>query len=73
MSQSEVAQLRKKIAEEYETMRLGFSGFASGTAKHAFIDTRMRRVDRYHQQLSKQIGEEEATLVICELYINIMG
>jgi hypothetical protein len=73
MCQSEVAQLRRKIAEEYEAMRMGFSGFASGTTKHAFIDARMKRVDSYHEQLSRQIGEEEAATIICELYIKVIG
>jgi len=73
MYKSEITQIRQKIAEEYEAMQLGFSGFATGTAKHAFIDARMHCVDTYHEQLSQQLGEEEATLIICELYVKVMG
>ncbi|GCE05839.1 hypothetical protein [Dictyobacter aurantiacus] len=73
MSHSEVALLRKKILEEYEAMERGLTGLASGTAKHAFIDARMRRVDRYHDQLTQYVGETEATLTVCELYIQAIG
>ncbi|GHO83414.1 hypothetical protein [Dictyobacter formicarum] len=73
MPHSEVAQLRKKILEEYEAMERGLIGLASGTAQHAFIEARMRRVDRYHEQLVQYIGETEATLTVCELYIQAIG
>lgn len=73
MCQSEVAQLRQRIVEEYEAMRRGMTGLAFGTAKHAFIDARMRRVDRYHDQLAQYVGEQEATQAVCELYTKIMG
>lgn len=73
MQQSEVAQLRQQIVEEYEAMKRGLSGFSWGTAKHAFIDARMRRVDYYHEQLIAQVGEQEAAHTICDLYTQIMG
>ena len=73
MCQSEVAVLRRRIAEECEAMNRGFSGFASGTAKHDFIDARMKRVDHYHEQLIKQVGEQEALLMVYELYTKIIG
>src|SRR4051812_13588221 len=56
MYQSEVAELRQRILEEYEAMKRGLTGFAWGTAKHAFIDARMKRVDHYHEQLVQQVG-----------------
>jgi uncharacterized protein YifN (PemK superfamily) len=73
MSQSEVAQLRQSILEEYEAMKRGLTGFAWGSAKHAFIDARMKRVDYYHEQLVKQVGEQEATHTICALYEQVIG
>jgi hypothetical protein len=73
MSQSEVAQLRQSILEEYEAMKRGLTGFAWGSAKHAFIDARMKRVDYYHEQLIKQVGEQEATHTICALYEQVIG
>jgi hypothetical protein len=73
MHQSEVAQLRQQIVEEYEAMKRGLSGLAWGTAKHAFIDARMRRVDHYHEQLVERVGEQEAAHTIYDLYTQIMG
>lgn len=73
MCQSEVALLRKRIAAEYEAMMRGLTGLASGQAQHAFIDARMRRVDTYHEQLTQHISDAEATNVICELYVQIIG
>lgn len=73
MQQSEVAQLRQKIVEEYEAMKQGLSGLALGTAKHAFIDARMKRVDVYCDELAQHIGEQEATQTISELYVQVIG
>ena len=73
MPHSEVALLRKKILEEYEAMERGLTGLARGTAQHAFIDARMRRVDMYHEQLMHYVGETEANLTVCELYIQAIG
>lgn len=73
MYRSEIAQLRQKIVEEYEAMKNGLSGLAWGTSKHAFIDARMRRVDGYHEQLAREIGEQEAGVAVFELYTQILG
>src|SRR5215469_2790015 len=72
MSQSEVAILRKKILKEYEAMKRGLPGIALGNSRHAFIDARLKSVDNYHSQLALFIGEQEATLTICELYTQVM-
>ena len=73
MAQSEVAQLRQKIIEEYEAMKRGLSGLASGSAQHAFINARLRRVDDYYNQLAQHIGQQDATQAICDLYIEVIG
>jgi len=73
MCQSEVALLRQHIADEYEAMKRGLNGLAYGTAKHTFIDVRMKRVDSYHEQLARQIGEQEADSTVYELYRKIIG
>ncbi|GCE48956.1 hypothetical protein EI42_01469 [Thermosporothrix hazakensis] len=73
MGQSEVARLRRQIEDEYQAMKLGLSGFSWGTAKHDFIQARMRRVDLYHEQLARQVGEKEATSTIYDLYTQIIG
>ena len=73
MNESEVEELCQKILEEYEAMKCGPTGLALGTSKHAFIDARLKRVDSYHSQLAKYIGDQEATITICELYRQVMG
>ncbi|HTI15485.1 MAG TPA: hypothetical protein VL461_13130 [Dictyobacter sp.] len=72
MGKSEVAQIRQQIMTEYEAMQRGIEGLAY-TAQHAFINARLQSVDRYHEQLSQYVGEEEATRTICELYTQIIG
>ncbi len=73
MAQSEIAQLRQRITEEYEAMKRGLTGLASGSAKHAFIAARMQHVDDYYGQLAQHIGAQEATQAVCELYIEVIG
>ena len=48
---SEVARLLHTIRCEYEAAERGLSGLAQGPATHQFIDTKMERVHRTHEQL----------------------
>jgi hypothetical protein len=73
MHQSEIAQLRERITEEYEAMKQGLTGLAWGNAKHNFIDVRMKRVDHYREQLVNYVGERDADFAICDLYTKVMG
>lgn len=73
MNMSEVARLRERVRLEYEAMMRGLSGFAEGSAMHEFISARMARVGGYHDELAKEIGEDEATRIICELYNQATG
>jgi hypothetical protein len=68
MNRSEVARLREQVELEYEAMMQGLSGFAEGSAMHDFISARMARVGDFHDELAKEIGEDRATQIICELY-----
>jgi hypothetical protein len=68
MSTSEVAHLREQVELEYEAMVRGLSGFAEGSAVHEFISARMARIEGYHSELTKEVGESEATQIICDLY-----
>jgi len=68
MSISDVAHLRKQVELEYEAMVQGLSGFAEGSAFHDFISARMARIEGYHSKLSREVGESEATQIICDLY-----
>ena len=73
MNVSEVARLRERVRLEYEAMMRGLSGVAEGAAMHEFISARMARVGGYHDKLVKEIGEDEATQIICELYNKATG
>jgi hypothetical protein len=66
-NQSEVAQLRQQIKLEFAAMHNGLTGLASGTARHAIISARLRRIDVYEQQLAAQVGEDTATDIVNEL------
>jgi hypothetical protein len=61
---SEIAQIRQKIQEEYESAKQGLSGLASGTARHAFIAARYERLDFLQEQLAELIGTDEAITII---------
>ena len=70
---SEVARVRKEIELQLEAMRRGMYGFASGTARHAFIRARMDCIGVYQQKLTDCIGEQDADQLVCSLYSEIVG
>lgn len=72
MCQSEIARLRKQIADEYTAMRLGIAGLSKGAASHEFIRARFKNVGACCDRLEAHIGEQEATHIMCELYNDIM-
>lgn len=69
MSISEVANLRQQIDLEYQAMQNAMTGFAEGTARHAFITARLNGVGRHRQALALLIGEEAAGMLIYERYL----
>lgn len=71
-SKSEIARLRRQIDLEFEGAQRGLTGFAM-TAQHAFIDARLHRAWEHKQALVEKIGEVEATKVLVEAYIKIIG
>jgi hypothetical protein len=73
MGKSEVARLREQVELEYAAMMRGLIGLAEGSAMHAFISARMARVEGYHYKLAKEVGEDEATQIICDLYNKATG
>ncbi len=73
MRSSEVAHLREQVELEYEAMMRGLNDFAEGSAIHEFISARMARVEGYHHELAEELGESEATQIICELYNKATG
>lgn len=73
MHSSEIARLREQVELEYEAMMQGLVGFAEGSSIHEFISARMARVGEYYDALEREIGEYEATQIICDLYNNATG
>ncbi len=73
MNKSEVARLREEIELQLEAMQRGMYGFASGTARHAFIRASMDRISEYQHTLTDHIGEQDADQLICNLYSEIVG
>lgn len=66
-NKSEVARLRQKIEEEYQAMQNGFSGLASGIARHDFINRRYRAIDQLETQLTGLIGKNESLSLIIDI------
>lgn len=67
---SEVARIRQQITDELEAMQNGFSGFATGTARHDFIHARMEQIGNRQEELAEYVGEQDAINMVCELYIS---
>lgn len=69
---SEVARLRQQIEQEIESMRMDFTGYAAGGARHDFIRAKMERVGGHQEKLAENIGEKQAAMAVCEIYIRVM-
>lgn len=65
-NQSEVARLRALIELEYQTARIGLTGLAEGSTRHAFITHHMERVQQHYSKLSRLVGEERATGILIQ-------
>lgn len=66
MQRSEIAQIKQKIADEYLAAKQGLSGLASGTSQHKMITARTENIGKYHEQLAKLVGAQEAIQIITE-------
>jgi hypothetical protein len=69
---SEIALLRQQITVEWAAMRQGLQGISLGSARHAFIHTRMERVAACQDSLADQLGENAACEIVCHLYVEAM-
>jgi hypothetical protein len=65
---SEVARLRQQIESELLALRRGLNGIASGHARHDFIHSRMDRIGACQDSLAHYVGDQDALLVVCQLY-----
>jgi len=66
MGVSEVRAIREQIINEYMAAKLGLSGLAAGSSTHTFITSRQERIGGLHAQLTRIVGEEEATRVLVD-------
>ena len=72
MSKSEVAQLRRQIELELESLHRGLYALSSGGARHAFINAKMDRVGACQDVLADHVGENTASRIVCQLYVEAM-
>ncbi len=72
MSKSEVAQLRRQIELELESLHRGLYALSSGGARHAFINAKMDRVGACQDVLADHVGENAASRIVCQLYTEAM-
>jgi len=63
---SEVAQLMRRITQEYDAAQNALTGFASGTARHDFINARLENMSSFHEQLATVIGAEAAITFVAQ-------
>ena len=66
MSMSEIARIREQI--ELECQALANMQLFSAVASHRSIRRRYDKLDRYREQLSMLVGEQEATKIVVDIY-----
>ncbi len=67
-NESEVARLRRQIDLEFEALQRVKAGLAVGTARHDFIQARMRTVDVCQDKLEQLVGDAQASQIVYGLY-----
>ncbi len=72
MSKSEVAQLRQQIELELEALHRGLFALSTGGARHAFINAKMERVGACQDVLANHVGQNAASMIVCQLYVEAM-
>jgi hypothetical protein len=66
-NQSEVAQLRERIAREHQAAEWAVTGLAEGNLKHQFITRRMEQMGVHQERLASLIGEEASMAMVCSI------
>ena len=70
MAESEVARLLREIDEAYQAAQRALTGLACGTARHDFINAKEERIATCHQELTKLIGPDKATVLVAGIYFH---
>ncbi len=71
MNESEVAREMQHIEEVCNAMKLGLNGFAQ-VAPHYVVKRRYKALDNHHTRLTKLVGEDKATEMLCDTYNRIV-
>ncbi len=66
MSTSEIAQLRQRIALEYESAKQVFEGFTA-TAAHEFITAKQENIEACYTKLTQYMTPTEAIQIMVEV------
>jgi len=66
IDKSEVARLRRHIADEYLAAKQGLTGLACGVPRHDFITARMEKLGQYQEQLNALLGEDQGISLLAE-------
>ncbi len=64
MGGSEVAQLRRRIADEYQAAKWGLTGVASGTSRHQFITSKMDNLGGTFEELTQVVKSPQRAIEI---------
>ena len=70
-NKSEVARLRRDIELTCQSMKEGFTGFASA-ARHAIIAHKYHQLGSIRSNLAQLVGEEQATELMVETYNKVV-
>ncbi len=70
---SEVARWLEQITQQYESAKQGLTGLAQGTARHAFITAKMKRIGEIHEELQHLVGPEQAIQLVAETLADHTG
>ena len=64
MEVSQVAQMRQRIADEYQAAQWGLSGPAFGTSRHTFITAKMENLGGTFEELTEIVKSPEKAIEI---------
>lgn len=64
---SELAQLLRRIDEEYEAAQLGLYGLAQGTSQHNVINAKIEHIGFVKEKLVFHIGEAAAVNIVMDM------
>lgn len=67
---SAVARLMAQITGEHEAAQRGIAGIAEGTARHSFIAAHMDRLCALKDELSCEVGDDTAMVMVCGVVLD---